>query len=454
MSIDLNIFKDYDIRGTYPNQINGEVARAIAYGIVRHFRPKKVVIGRDMRLSGKELRDALVEVFLALGINVSDQGLVGTEFMSFVSGTYDYDLVIMLSASHNPPEYNGIKMAQKGGIPVNSDTGFHAIRDLINRKSLPPARTPGKLTEINTYEEWRAKIHSLVDVSKLKPLSVVVDAGNGMAGKLAPKGFEGTPIKLTPLYFALDGSFPNHVPNPLIEKNNEVLIQKILEMRADVGLSFDGDADRVFFIDDKGRFVSGTITTALLAKYILTKHPGETILYNAICGRIVPQTIEKYGGKSKRVRVGYSYIKNAMRETHAIFCGEHSGHYFYRDYFNSESGILTALMVFSLLSEEGKKLSEDVDELDVYPASGEINFTVSDIPSVVSQIKNGFPDAASIDEVDGISVWYKDYWFNVRASKTEPLLRLNVEADTKVILNKETQQLVAKIESLGGKRKE
>lgn len=454
MNIDLKIFNDYDIRGTYPNQLNSEVAKAIAHAIVRKFLPKTVAIVRDMRLSGEEIRDAFVNVFINLGINVVDVGLAGTEMQYFVAGTKAYDLVLMISASHNPPEYNGLKVVKKGPIAVTSDSGLYEIRDLISQGPLLPSSIKGVLTSVDYLKEWREKVLSLVDITTFKALSVVVDAGNGMAGKLVPFAFEGLPFKLTAIYMDLDGRFPNHVPNPLIEANTADLKKKILEIGADVGITFDGDADRMFLIDDKGRMVSGTITTALLARYFLMKHPGELILYNAICGRIVAQIVEKYGGKSKRVRVGHSYIKTYMRETGAIFAGEHSGHYYYRDFFAAESGVLTALLVLSLLSTETKKLSELVDELDVYPASGEINFVVSDIPEIVSQIKNGFPDAQSIDELDGISVWYKDYWFNVRASKTEPLLRLNVEADNKEILKNKTSELVSRIESLGGKRKE
>ena len=453
MAVDLSIFKDYDIRGTYPDKINGPVFAEITHAIVRKFQPKTVAICRDMRLSGSEIRDAIVGVLTWLGIDVFDAGLTGTEMQYFIAGTKPYDLVFMISASHNPPEYNGLKLVQKGPIAVTSDSGMNAARDLIVQGSLPAAATPGKITQIDLMAEWKEKIWSLIDVPALKPLSVVVDAGNGMAGKLVPYAFEGLPFKLTTMYMYLDGNFPNHVPNPLIETNNADLTKKILGTSASVGLTFDGDADRMFLIDDKGRFVSGTITTAILAKYLLQKHPSELLLYNAICGRIVPQTIEKYGGKSKRVRVGHSYIKTYMRETNALFCGEHSGHYFYRDFYGAESGVLTALLVLSLMSSEGRKLSEMVDEFDVYPASGEINFVVADIPAAVAAIKTGFPDAVSIDEVDGVSVWYKDYWFNVRASKTEPLLRLNVEADSTEILDTKTQELVSKIESLGGKRK-
>jgi phosphomannomutase len=406
-----------------------------------------------MRLSGEEIRNALVEIFIKLGIDVYDMGLVGTEMMSFAAGAYDYDLVIMISASHNPPEYNGMKMTRKGAIPVSADTGLRDIRDLISQGPLPDCATQGKIVSIDVYPDWKKKIHSFIDTKSLKPFKVIVDAGNGMAGKLAPILYDGLPIKLTTLFADLDGNFPNHVPNPLIIENNKQLITKTLELHADVGLTFDGDADRMFLVDDKGRFISGTVTTAMLARYYLENNQGATILYNAICGRIVPQTIKKYGGKSKRVRVGYSYIKAAMKETGAIFCGEHSGHYFHHDYFNSETGVGTALMVLGLLSRDGRKLSEIVDELDIYPASGEINFILSDIPKAVEAIKTGFPDAQSIDEVDGISVWYSSYWFNVRASKTEPLLRLNVEADNKDILTAKTNELITKIESLGGKRK-
>jgi len=451
--MDLSIFKDYDVRGIYPTQINGEVAKAIAYAIVRKFAPKSIAICRDMRLSGTELRDSFVSVFTDLGINVFDAGLVGTEMQYYIAGTKDYDLVLMISASHNPPEYNGIKLVKKGPVAVTSDSGLYEIRDLINRGPLPPAAIKGNVTNIDVMDEWKQKVQSLIDITTLKPLQVVVDAGNGMAGKLVPKAFEGLPFHVTALFMDLNGAFPNHVPNPLIDANNKTLIETVLKEHADVGLTFDGDADRMFLIDDTGRIVPGTITTSILSRYILAHHPGELILYNAICGRIVPQTIEKYGGKSKRVRVGHSYIKTYMRETGAFFAGEHSGHYYLRDYFNAESGVAVALMVLSLLSQESKKLSEFVDEYNIYPASGEINFIVSDIPAAVAAIKTGFPGASSVDELDGISVWYPTYWFNVRASKTEPLLRLNVEADTKQILDIKVKELVTKIEELGGKRK-
>ncbi|MCX8008137.1 MAG: phosphomannomutase/phosphoglucomutase [Patescibacteria group bacterium] len=451
---DLTIFKDYDVRGIYPTQINRDVVTAIAHAIVKKFSPKSVAICRDMRVSGDELRDAFVEAFLQLGVNVADAGLCGTEISYFIAGTYDYDLVIMISASHNPPEYNGIKLTKKGALSVTSDSGLFDVRDLITEGPLPPASQRGTLTMIDVIPEWRKKILSLVNLEGLKPLSVVVDAGNGMAGKLVPSIFEGLPFKVTGMYMELDGRFPHHIPNPLVEKNTEELRKKVVELDADVGLAFDGDADRMFLIDDKGRFVSGTITTAILSKYILKHHPGEMILYNVICGRVVPKVISDYGGRSRRVRVGHSYIKQYMREENAIFAGEHSGHYFHRDFFFAESGVLTALMVLSLLSQEQKKLSEYVDEFSIYPASGEINFVVPDARQMIQNIKDRFVKTAqSIDEIDGVSVWYPSYWFNVRASKTEPLLRLNMEADTQEILDEQLNNVIAIIEEFGGKRK-
>lgn len=453
-SFELSIFKDYDIRGTYPDQLNAEVVTAIAHAIVRKFHPASVAVCRDMRVSGGELRDALLTALATLGVNVFDAGLTGTEIAYFIAGTKPYDMVIMLSASHNPPQYNGLKIMQKGPVSIHSDNGLFDVRDLIAQGPMPAAATPGTVTPIDIWPEWKQKVFSLVDRAAFKPLRVVADAGNGMAGKLIPMIFDGLPFQLTPLYFELDGTFPHHTPNPLIEENNKDLVAKMKEVAADVGLAFDGDADRVFFIDDTGRFVSGTVITALLARYFLKKNPGAFILYSAVCGRVVPETVSHAGGQSKRVRVGHSYMKNYMREYNAIFGGEHSGHYYHHDYFFSETGVGTALMVLELISVDGRKFSEIVNEFEKYPASGEINFTVPDTQSIMDKLQASHTDAASVDTLDGLSVWYADWWFNVRASHTEPLLRLNVEAATKAILDTQTQSLVTAIVSMGGKRKE
>jgi phosphomannomutase len=450
MAIDTSIFKDYDIRGTFPQQLNADVARSIGYAIIRKFRPKTVAICRDMRVSGPEIRDGLVDALTRAGVSVFDAGLTGTELSYYIAGTQDYDMVIMISASHNPSEYNGLKMVLKGPVAVSGDTGLKDIRDLLSEGPLPDAATPGTVREINPFAGWKEKVLSLIDTSKLKPLSVVVDAGNGMAGKLVPMIFDGLPMKVTPMYFELDGTFPNHTPNPLVESNNAALMAKVKEVGADIGLTFDGDADRVFFVDNTGRFVSGSIMTALLAKHQLMKHPGEYVLYSAVCGRIVPQVIKKFGGKSQRVRVGHSFMKAYMKQYNAIFAGEHSAHYYHRDFFNSESGVLTALMVLVLLSIEGRTFSDVVSEFDLYPASGEINFQVPDSEQVIETIRQEYKDATSMDELDGLSVWYDTYWFNIRVSKTEPLIRLNVEADTKELLKEKTDALISRIGAMGG----
>jgi len=329
MNIDTSIFKDYDIRGVYPRQLNGEVAKAIGYAIIRKFHPTSVAICRDMRLSGAEILGGLMEAFTKAGVNVFDAGLTGTELAYFIAGTRNFDCVIMISASHNPPEYNGLKIVLKGPVAVSADTGLVEIKQLLSDGPVADTISPGKVTEIDVFKEWKEKVLSLVNTSKLKLFSIVVDAGNGMAGKLVPLVFDGLPIQITPMFFELDGRFPNHTPNPLIESNNAALVAKVKERNADVGLTFDGDADRVFFVDDTGRFISGTLVTALLARYILTTHPGEYVLYSAVCGRIVPQTIKQYGGKPQRVRVGHSFMKAYMREYNAIFAGEHSGHYYH-----------------------------------------------------------------------------------------------------------------------------
>lgn len=451
MTIDTTIFKDYDIRGVYPGQLNGAVACFIGYAIIRRFKPLTVAICRDMRLSGSELRDGLVKAFTHQGIRVFDAGLTGTELSYFIAGTLDIDLVIMISASHNPSQYNGFKIVLKGPVAISADSG---LKDIMKKIADPPptaAPTSGTVKNIDVFDGWKKKVLSLIDPTTLKPLNVVVDAGNGMAAKLVPMIFDGLPINVTPMFFDLDGSFPNHTPNPLVETNNAALIAKVKEIGADIGITFDGDADRVFFVDDSGRFVSGSIITALLSRHILQKHPGETVLYSAVCGRIVPQTIEKFKGIGKRVRIGHSFMKAYMKQYNAIFAGEHSGHYYHRDFFSSETGVGTALMILSLISQDGRKLSAIVDEFDIYPSSGELNFAVPDSANVIDTIKKEYQDAKHTDELDGLSVWYTDYWFNIRVSKTEPLIRLNVEADTKELLKEKTDALITRIQSLGGK---
>lgn len=456
MTIDPQIFRDYDIRATIPDQLDEDGLRRIAKAIVFHFHPKSIQVGRDMRTTSPKFHKAFVETMLESGVDVVDLGLVSTDMLYFAAGKYDEDMALTISASHNPPEYNGMKMVKKGAVAVSGESGIYQIRDLATSdKNLDvKADRKGVLKKRDLMKDWIEHLVSFIDPGKMKPFKVVIDTGNGMAGHFMPDLEEKLPWKVTRLYYELDGTFPNHIPSPIEAKNMQDCIEKVKEIEADVGMAFDGDGDRVFLVDETGRILSGTVTTAIIAENLLQKSPGETILYNAIVGRIVPEIIKKYKGKPHRVRVGHTLIKEAMRKYNGLFCGEHSGHYYFRQNFYADSAIIAALLVLELMSVKNKKLSELVDEYSKYQSSGEINFEVTDKESVMKKIEAEYKEKAeSTDWLDGVSVWFKDWWFNVRPSNTEPLLRLNIEADNTRLLEDKTKELVNKIESLGGKEK-
>lgn len=457
MTIDPKIFKDYDIRAIIPDQLDYEGVKRLAQAIVYHFRPKSMQLGRDMRTTSPKLFEIFKEEFLKQGVNVVELGLVSTDMLYFAAGKYNEDMAMTISASHNPPEWNGIKIVKKGAIAVSGNSGIYEIKKLaLSDKNLelnPDAK--GKLTKRDILPAYRDRVMSFIHLDKMKPYKVVSDTGNGMAGRYMPALEEKLPWEVSRLFYELDGTFPNHVPSPIEEKNRKDCINKVLETDADVGLTFDGDGDRVFLVDDKGKTLSGTVTTAIIAENLLQKNPGETVLYNAVVGRAVPEIIEKYNGTPVRVRVGHTLIKEAMRKHNALFCGEHSGHYFFRDFYYADSAIIAALLVIELMSIKNIKLSELHEKYDKYPSSGEINFVVEDKEKVMKDLEKEYKDKAkSTDWLDGVSVWFNEYWFNVRPSNTEPLLRLNVEADNQDILKETTNELVATIEKLGGKRKE
>lgn len=450
-----SIFKDYDVRAVAGEELDEEGVERIGRGIVQYFSPKTVAVGRDMRVSSKSWRDALIKGITAAGANVIDLGEVATDMAYFAAGTMDVDIAVMISASHNPPKYNGFKIVKRGAAGVSGDTGIYALRDLVTSDAqFEDATTPGTVMETDVITDWVDHALAVINVNSIKPLKVVVDAGNGMAGKIMPVVAEKLPIKMTPMYFELDGTFPNHLANPLLPETHGPIIEEIKKQGADLGIMFDGDGDRMFLMDETGRFVSGTITTAMVATQMLSKQPGSAILYNAICGRVVPQTVEKLGGSAHRVRVGHTIIKEKMREHDAIFAGEHSGHYFFKKNFSADSGLIAALVVLELMSEKGKKLSELVHEFDVYPSSGEINFSVEDKEGMMKGLEQHFADAQSSDWLDGVSIWYPDWWANIRPSNTQPVLRLNVEADNQEILDQKTQEIIEYIESHGGTRAE
>lgn len=456
MTIDPKIFRDYDIRAVIPDQLDEEGIRRIAKAIVYKFKPKSIQVGRDMRLTSPKFHKAFIKELISLGLDIVDLGLTSTDMLYFASGKYSEDMAVNISASHNPPEYNGMKVVKRGAVAVSGDSGIYDIRDLaLSDKKLDiKASRKGKITKRDIMEEFIDHVVSFIHIDKMKAFKVVSDTGNGMAGHYMPRLEKRLPWKVTRLYYKLDGTFPNHIPSPIEEKNRLDCINKVRKIRADVGLTFDGDGDRVFMVDEKGRTLSGTIMTAIIADNLLQKYPGETVLYNAIVGRIVPEIIKKYNGKPHRVRVGHTLIKEAMRKYDGLFCGEHSGHYYFRDNFYADSAIIAALLVLELSSVRNKKLSELYDEYDKYQSSGEINFEVEDKIGVMKKIEGEYrSEAESADWLDGISVWFKDWWFNIRPSNTEPLLRLNVEAHDPILLEKKIKELVKKIESLGGEEK-
>jgi len=456
MTIDPQIFRDYDIRAIIPDQLDEDGLRRITKAIIFHLQPKTIQVGRDMRTTSPKFHQAFIETALESGVDVVDLGLVSTDMLYFAAGKYNEDLAITISASHNPPEYNGMKIVKKGAVAVSGESGIYQIRDLaVSIKKLDiESKRKGVLKKRDIMAAWIEHLVSFIDLGKMKPFKVVVDTGNGMAGYFMPHLEKKLPWQVTRLYYQLDGTFPNHIPSPIEPKNMEDTINKVKEVGADVGMAFDGDGDRVFLVDETGRILSGTATTAIIAENLLQKNPGETILYNAIVGRIVPEIIKKYNGKPHRVRVGHTLIKEAMRKYDGLFCGEHSGHYYFRQNFYADSAIIAALLVLELMSIKNKKLSELVDEYDKYPSSGEINFKVADKESVMKQLEAEYREKAeSTDWLDGVSVWFKDWWFNVRPSNTEPLLRLNIEANDRRLLEDKIKELVNKIESLGGKEK-
>jgi len=455
MILDPKVFKDYDIRAIIPQQLDESGLIRIAQAIIAYFKPKTIQIGRDMRLTSLKFSQILIKEFLTAGIDVTDLGLISTDMLYFASAKYQADLSLTISASHNPAQYNGLKIVTKGAIPVSGQTGIYQIKNLaLSDKNLSvQAVSLGKLTKLELMPEWINHVLSFINLTNLKPFKIVIDAGNGMAGFFMPQFASKLPFKIIPLYFELDGSFPHHVPSPIESKNLVDLINQVKQNQADLGMAFDGDGDRVFLVDELGRTVSGTIMTAIIAENLLQKYPGETILYNAIVGRIVPEIIKKYHGRPVRVKVGHTLIKAAMRKENGLFCGEHSGHYYFRNNFFADSAIIAALLVLELMSLKNLKLSQLINQYNVYYALEELNFKVDNKQKIIAAFAQNFQNqAAKIDWLDGLSVWFPDWWFNLRASNTEPLLRLNLEANSPSLLEVKSNQLINQLISQGAKK--
>ena len=434
------IFKAYDVRGTFPEQIDEEVSRRIGDAFAVYTRAPRIVLGRDSRLSSPALAAAFAEGATARGADVLDIGLATTDMLYFASGRLNIPGA-MFTASHNPPQWNGVKLCRAGAAPVGEDSGLMDVRDLAERHEPPPAAAAGRVSKHDMVDEYVDHVLGFVDAQRMAPLLVVADTANGMGGLVLPAIFERLPVKLVGLYLELDGTFPNHPADPMQPENQEDVRKAVVEHDADIGLAFDGDADRVFVTDERAEAVSGSAITALVAEAMLEREPGATILHNVICSWVVPEVIRERGGSPVRTRVGHSLIKKVMAETGAVFGGEHSGHYYFRDHYRADSGIIAALLVLDRLSQAGVPMSELLTPYRRYHASGEINSEVDDQEARIEEVAAAFPDGSQ-DRLDGLTVQYRDWWFNVRPSNTEPLLRLNVEARTPELLEEKTTELL------------
>jgi phosphomannomutase len=392
-----------------------------------------------MRISSPELADAFIEGMLESGADVTDIGMVSTDALYFAVGKYGFDCGAMVTASHNPPKYNGLKMCKKDAVPLSADKEMNRILQIIQSDSFKRAPAKGKLSHQEIIPDFIKHALGFIDVKTIKPFKIVIDAGNGMAGKLIPELFKHLPCQLVPMYFELDGNFPNHLASPIEPENIADLQKRLIAEKADFGAAFDGDADRMFLLDENARPLGGDMVTAMVARSLLAKNPGASIIYNLICSKAVPEVIKSSGGIPIRTRVGHAIIKPIMKEKNAIFGGEHSGHFYFRDNWFADSGLIAFLVCLELLSHSKSKLSQLVASFDKYFRSGEINSKVMDIPGKLKELASFYPNA-KIDESDGITIDCGNFWFNVRPSNTEPLLRLNLEADTPALMKEKTEK--------------
>lgn len=443
MDFDASIFKAYDIRGTHPDQINAEIAYAFGAGLASFLKPKSIAVGRDMRKSSDELYEHLARGINDTGVDVIDLGLISTDGLYFAVGKSGYDGGVMITASHNPKEYNGFKVCRKNAEPLSGKEGLAQVcKAMQEDRYLERSPSKGVVIRKDISEDYARHCLSFIDVSKVKPYKIVIDAGNGMAGATVPPVLEKLPVDVTRLYFDLDGTFPNHPASPIELENLKDLQKKIAETKADFGVAFDGDADRMFLVDRHGTQLGGDMVTALVAKSLLAKHSGETILYNLICSRAVPELVERMGGTAVRTKVGHALIKPLMKKHNAIFGGEHSGHFYFRENWFADSGLIAFLVCLELISTEERLLDDMVKEIDPYVRSGEINSRVSSIPDRIEAVTKAFAGGEQ-DTLDGLTVQFENWWFNLRPSNTEPLLRLNVEADSKKTLDARLAELLA-----------
>ena len=444
------IFKAYDIRGVVPDDLDERMAEAVGAAFARLTGASQIVTVHDMRTSSAPLAAAFGRGVTSQGADVIAAGLGSTDMLYYASG----DLGVpgaMITASHNPARYNGIKLCRAGARPVGQQTGLAELQEMVERGVPASDAAPGTILAQDLLGGYAEHLKKLVDVSTIRPLKVAVDAGNGMAGHTVPRVFEGLPIDLVPMYFELDGTFPNHEANPIDPENLRDLQRKVTETGADIGLAFDGDADRCFVVDERGEIVSPSVLTALIASRELAGEPGATIIHNLITSRAVPEIIAENGGVPVRTRVGHSFIKAEMARTGAIFGGEHSGHFYFRDFWFADSGMLAALHVLAALGHQDGPLSQLLERYRRYAASGEINSDVADQAGVTAQVRQAYATRPGVtsDELDGLTVQAPDWWFNLRPSNTEPLLRLNVEGADPATMESLRDQVLAMVRGAG-----
>tara|TARA_Y100000310_G_scaffold345759_1_gene469394 strand:- start:8510 stop:9850 length:1341 start_codon:yes stop_codon:yes gene_type:complete len=437
------IFKAYDVRGTYPEQLNEKIAYNIGKAFATFLGCKEVIVGYDMRLSSPSLVKNFSQGVVDVGCNIIDIGEVCTDASYFASG-FLKNPSVMFTASHNPPEYNGLKFTKAGALPINEDTGLKDMKEIIESGKFKEAKTKGKIIKKEILKDYVNHVKTFADVNSIKGLKIAVDAGNGMAGKIIPLIYEGIDVEIVPMFFELDGSFPNHLADPSKFENLKDIQKKIKKEKCDFGMAFDGDADRIFFVDENGGVIISSLLSCVIIKKLLSVKPKQNIIYNVVVGRIVPETVKELGGKPILERVGHSFIKDTMRKTNSVFACEHSAHYYYRDNYNADSGMITSLIVSEIIAKSGKKISELIEEFKKYYSIEETNVSVEDKPAKMDEIEKLMKEqgAKKISRLDGVSVEFDDWWFNVRPSNTEPLLRLNLESKSEKLMKEKKKEIV------------
>jgi phosphomannomutase len=447
--LDPKVFKAYDVRGIYPTDLDEDGAYAIGRAYVEQFEPTRIAVGRDMRVSAPAMAAAFSDGAADAGADILDVGMVGTEMVYFAVGDLGLDGGVAVTASHNPKEYTGMKIVRAGALPVGGDSGLLDISDRavrIEGRGASGAR--GTIEPYDVWPSWVARVLSFVDVDSIQPLRIVIDAANGMAGAMLPPVLERLPVDAVRCFFEPDGTFPNHEPNPLLPENREFIVAKTLEEGADFGVAFDGDADRCFFVDDAGEFVPGDFVTALLSESVLEKTPGAKVIYDLRASWAVPETVERAGGVPLVNRVGHAFIKHRMRQEGAVFGGEVSGHYYFRDFSQADSGVVPFLLMLELISRRRQRLSEILAGYrERYFITGELNTPVADVDAKLAELERRFGQEGEVGHLDGLSVDAADWHMNVRPSNTEPLLRLNLEARTPELMERKRDEVLAAIRS-------